>query len=114
MQTVRQGLASRSGSILQNGVPLESDKCSLGQLSPGHPDYTRDKTSSLWVLPAVADLNTPYANRRHNRRKVTWSRHQWSGGRPSSCGLHPHALTLGSARHLDCEGDTKHSSRHGL
>jgi hypothetical protein len=38
--------------------------------NPEHPDYPWDRTSPLRVLPAVADLNTPYANRRRNRRKV--------------------------------------------
>jgi hypothetical protein len=40
-------------------------------LSSGTPDYTWDRTTPLRVLPAVADLSTPYANRRRNRRKAT-------------------------------------------
>jgi hypothetical protein len=82
--------------------------------SPGHPDYTWDRTSPLRVLPAVADSNTPYANRRRNRHKVTWSSRQWSGGRPDSCGLYLHVLVSGSVKYPDSGGDTEHSSRHGL
>jgi hypothetical protein len=82
--------------------------------SPEHPDYTWNRTSPLQVSPAVADLNTPYANRRCNRRITTWSSDQWSGGGPGSCGLHLHALASGSAKYLDWEGDKEHSSRHGL
>jgi hypothetical protein len=67
--------------------------------SLGHPDYTWDRTSPLRVSPAVADLNTPYANRRRNRCTITWSSHQWSGGRPDSCGLHHHALASSSAKY---------------
>jgi hypothetical protein len=83
-------------------------------LSPGHPDYTWDRISPLRMSPAVADLNTPYANRRRNRRTITWSSHQWSGGRPDSCGLHPHALASGSVKCPHLGGDKEHSSRHGL
>jgi hypothetical protein len=83
--------------------------------SPEHPDYTSDRTSPLRVSPAVADLNRPYANRRRNRRTITWSSHQWeSGDKPDSCGLHLHALASGSAKHPDSGGDKEHSSRHGL
>jgi hypothetical protein len=39
--------------------------------SPEHSDYTWDRISPLRVLPAVADLSTPYANRYRNRRKAT-------------------------------------------
>jgi hypothetical protein len=81
---------------------------------PEHPDYTWDRTSPLRVSPAVADLNRPYANRRRNRRTTTWSSHQWSGGRPDSCGLHLYALASGSAIYPDSGGDKEHSSRHGL
>jgi hypothetical protein len=82
--------------------------------SSGHPDYTWDRTSPLRVSPAVVDLNTPYPNRRRNRRTITWSSHQWSGGISDSCGLHPHALASGSAKYPDSGGDKEHSSRRGI
>jgi hypothetical protein len=67
-------------------------------LSPEHPDYTWDRTSPLWVLPAVVDLKTPFANRRRNRRTISWSSHHGSDGRLDSCGLYPHALASGFAK----------------
>jgi hypothetical protein len=84
------------------------------ELSPGHPDYTWDRTSPLQVSPAVADLNTPYAIRRRNRRTITWLSHQWSSGRLGSCGLCPHELASGSAKYPDLGGDKERSFRHGL
>jgi hypothetical protein len=82
--------------------------------SPKHHDYTWDRTNPLQVSPAVAGLNTPYANRRRNRRITTWSSHQWSGGRPDRCGLHLHALASGFTKYSDSGGDKEQNSRHGL